>query len=94
MDVSNIQEKLAEGDFEAGEWKELGTNLGIKPGGLKTLAATYEGNIAHGHGLALVDVLDKWMRSDREASWNKLADAMDRIKFPKVARELRSQVPK
>ena len=94
LEVSNIQEKLEEGEFEAVYWKELGTCLGMKAGRLKTLAATYEGNLAHGHALALVDVLDRWLRSDREAKWNSLADAMDKIRFPKVALELRKLVPK
>ena len=79
--------------FEAGNWKQLGMSLGMKPGVLKTLAATYEGNLAHSHALALVDVLDKWLHLERKPKWDTLADAMTRIKFPKVARELRKLVP-
>ena len=63
----------------------------MKPGSIRTLSATYEGILAHSHALALVDVLDKWIRFERKASWSGLADAMDKISFPKVAKKLRDQ---
>ena len=89
LDVSSIHEKLAEGEFEAADWKQLATCLGMKPGSIRTLSATYEGNLAHSHALALVDVLDRWIRFEREASWSVLADAMYKIGFPKIAKKLR-----
>ena len=93
LDVSSIHEKLAEGEFEAADWKQLATCLGMKPGSIRTLSATYEGNLAHSHALALVDVLDRWIRFQKKPSWDDLADAMDKIGFPKVAQGLRKPVP-
>lgn len=55
------------------EWKQLGANLGMKMYKLNEIGRNNMGSVA-GAKLAFID---QWLRSDVNASWEKLAKALE-----------------
>jgi hypothetical protein len=69
--VKNLSNVLV----EVMEWDQLGINLDLKPFKLKEIGKNKPGDIA-GCRLALIDL---WLRSDINASWQKLTEALEKL---------------
>ena len=73
LDVKNILNVLHEAEFADGDWFQLGQQL-IKHSALKTIEANHSGG-SH----CMIDTISQWLRTDLEASWVKLAEAVTKV---------------
>ena len=68
------------------EWEKLGLELGVKWSKIKQIAES------RNHAdplLCMADLLHCWLRSDCDASWEKVASALDEIEVRDVALKIR-----
>ena len=70
---------------DVAEWRDLGLQLGLPDATLASIAMHPD---IEGHRRTM---LSKWLESDLEASWEKLADALDRIGKNVIAANIRRQ---
>ena len=89
LTVNSIHDVLSEDDFDESNWQLLGTNLGLSTSRLKGIAATHIGNLSGAQVHALIAVLSAWLRHDIGASWKNLAEALQKIGYPKIAATIR-----
>ena len=68
------------------EWEKLGLELGVKWSKIKQIARSR--NHADPQ-LCMADLLDCWLRSGCDASWEKVASALDEIEIRDVALMIR-----
>lgn len=54
------------------EWEDLGTELGIKSSKIREIDRNRKGVV----GRCRYDLIDYWLSSDRNASWEKLIEAL------------------
>ena len=71
LDERNVLNVLQGAKFSAGHWEQLGLQL-IDCTSLTTIAANHRGNST----LCMSDTVSQWLRTDTEASWENLADAV------------------
>ncbi len=69
------------------DWKILGVNLGVKHFRLAEIERNHMGNSAY----CKLSMLDAWQRSDLEASWEKLAGALEEMGEDKIAERVLEQ---
>ena len=62
---------LERANFADDDWEQLGREL-IKPSALKTIQANRPGE----PDICLFDMVSWWLRSDGNATWDKLAEAL------------------
>ena len=85
LTVNGIHDLLTEEDFDESNWQLLGNNLGLSASRLKGIEATHVGSLSGAQVHALIAVLSTWLRHDLHASWQKLAEALKKIGYPKIA---------
>ena len=78
-------------EFDNSNWSKLGINLGVPQHQRNSIAANIAGK-PHGQGEALTSVLDFWLRNDLEASWEKLASAVEECSDVVLANKIRISV--
>ena len=89
LTVNSAIGKLSE--FDSSNWSNLGLNLGVPQRQRNVIAANIAGK-PHGQGEALTSVLDHWLRNDLEASWEKLASAVEVCSGVVLANKIRISV--
>lgn len=57
-------------------WYSLGIQLGLAPGTLNNI----EGNHPRDADRCKIDVLDWWLRNEQDATWEKLAHALEAMR--------------
>ena len=72
--MKNIVNVLHEANFSDGRWEELGQQLIDHPD-LTTIRANRHNNCS----LCMSDTVSQWLRTDTQASWEKLADAVSKV---------------
>ena len=65
---------LHEADFADGDWEVLGLQL-IKCSALTTIKANRHGEAT----LCIMDTVSQWLKNELEPSWNKLAEAVEKV---------------
>ena len=75
-------------DVAGTQWYDLGLQLKLSPSILDTIAAHHN---VDDHKLMM---LRKWLQSDPEASWERLAAALALIGFKTIAANVRAQFMK
>ena len=74
LDVKDVLNVLREAGFADADWAELGLQL-IDHFDLSTIKAD------HGQAnLCMIETISQWLKSDLEASWEKLADAIPKVR--------------
>ena len=74
LDVKNVLNVLREAGFADADWAELGLQL-IDHFDLSTIKAD------HGQAnLCMIETISQWLKSDLEASWEKLTDAIPKVR--------------
>ena len=74
LDEKNIVNVLHAADFADGDWELLGLQL-IKHTDLTTIKANRHGEVS----LCMIDTISQWLRNELEPSWNKLAEAVEKV---------------
>ena len=72
--MKNIVNVLHEAEFADGDWELLGLQL-IKHVHLTTIKANRRGQVS----LCMMDMVSQWLRNKLEPSWNKLAEAVEKV---------------
>ena len=75
---------------EVTEWYQLGLQVGVTPFKLKEIESNYPQDAQRRKS----EVLNWWLRNAPEASWEKLAQALEAMgEYTTVAYRLRNKVP-
>ena len=74
LDVKNIVNVLHEAEFADGDWELLGLQL-VKHTDLATIDANRHGKVS----LCMIDMVSQWLKTELEPSWNKLAEAVEKV---------------
>ena len=74
LNVKNIVNVLHVAKFSDGDWELLGLQL-IEHTDLTTIEAKRYGK----PGLCMMDMVSQWLRNESEASWDKLAEAVEKV---------------
>ena len=72
--MRNIVNVLHEAKFGDGDWELLGLQL-IKYNDLTTIKADRHGK----SGLCMMDMVSQWLKTESEPSWDKLAEAVEKV---------------
>ena len=72
--MRNIVNVLHEAKFADGDWELLGLQL-IKHTDLITIEAHRHGK----PGLCMIDMVSQWLSNELEPSWDKLAEAVEKV---------------
>ena len=72
LNERNILNVLHKADFSDADWDFLGQELKIKRANLSTIKANHFGQTEN----CMVDTITQWLRTDLEASWERLAEAV------------------
>ena len=87
LDTNKVIRFLNEEDFPADKARELGVNLDVPPGRLSTFEANRPNN-ANG---VLMDVITYWIDNNRQASWDRLATALEECDHAVIAKKIQSK---
>jgi len=68
------------------DWYNLGTKLALPDYKLREIRLDSTGTVQQ-----RLDMISKWLAYDTEASWNKLAGALEEMGMHVVAEEIRNQ---
>ena len=74
LDERNVLNVLHEAKFSDGDWEQLGQQL-INRASLTTIRADRHGDSS----LCMSDTISQWLRTDTDASWEKLAEAVAKV---------------
>ena len=74
LSEKNILNILHEAGFADAHWQLLGQQL-IEHTALQDINANHRGN----PNLCMIDTISQWLRTDTEASWEKLAGAIPKV---------------
>ena len=74
LDEKNIVNVLHEAEFADGDWELLGLQL-IKCSALTTIKANRHGEAS----LCMIDTVSQWLKTESKPSWNKLAEAVEKV---------------
>ena len=74
LSEKNILNVLHEAKFADGHWAQLGLQL-IDHFNSATIGANHQ----YQASLCMIDTISQWLRTDLEASWEKLADAVAKV---------------
>ena len=72
--MKNIVNVLHEAKFSDGDWELLGLQL-IKHTDLTTIEAKRHGK----PGLCMMDMVSRWLKTESQPSWKKLAEAVEKV---------------
>ncbi len=72
---------LSEGEFAAADCDKLGLNLGVKTHILRNFESQRGGKVQ----LQLMDILEHWLNNDLKADWYRLAEALRKSQYGKLA---------
>ncbi len=72
---------LSEGKFTAADCDTLGLNLGVETNILRNIESERRGKVQQ----QLMDILDHWLNNDLEADWYKLAEALRKSEYKRLA---------
>ena len=86
LKISNIM-GLFQGEFPASNAKNLGTYLDIP---LAKIEEFRQNNIGNAEAM-LIDVLNYWLKNDKEKSWSKLAEAVKKCGDGDLSDKIRQQ---
>ena len=89
LEFHSVMKQLS--NFDPTSWRDLGTKLQLPPHKLNAIAAGIAGK-PHGQNEALTNVVDFWLKNDLEASWEKLAMAVEECGDAVRARNIREDV--
>lgn len=81
--LNNLLEQVV----EVFEWEQVGTALGVKKYKLSEIREARHGVTAN----CKLDLFDYWLRSDVRASWKKLIEALEKVEYFELARNLRAK---
>ena len=70
---------------EVSKWHQLGIQLGLSPGLLHTI----ESNHPRDADRCKTEVLTWWLRNAEECSWDKIAEALDKMEYKVLAVKLK-----
>ena len=73
--MRNVVNVLHEAKFGDGDWELLGLQL-IEHTDLTSIEANRRGK----PGLCMMDMVSQWLKTDLQPSWNKLAEAVEKVK--------------
>ena len=73
-DEKNVLNVLHKAGVSDEDWYQLGCNLVTKTADLRAIRASY-----CDAGNCMIDMVDQWLRSDLNASWENLAKALDNV---------------
>ena len=80
-DLVDILRVLKDGHFQTIKWFDLGLYLGLSYNDLKIIEHNYPRDAEQ----CLTECLAKWLTDDIEATWDKLAIAVDEVGGTSVA---------
>ena len=75
LNDKNILNVLHKAGFADAHWELIGIQLMIKRSALSTIAA----NRHYQASLCMIDMISQWLRTDTEASWEKLTEAVAKL---------------
>ena len=75
LDGRNVLNVLHNAGVADGDWEQLGMQL-VARSALRSIRANRLGNDV----LSMIDTIYQWLRSDIEASWEKLAEAVETLR--------------
>ena len=70
---------------EVSKWHQLGVQLGLTLGLLDTIESNYPRDAER----CKTEVLTWWLQNTEERSWEKIAEALDKIEYKVLAEKLR-----
>ena len=73
LNVKNVVNVLHEAKFADGDWPKLGLQL-IDHTALATIKSDYGES-----SLCMIETISRWLKTDSEASWEKLAEAVLKV---------------
>ena len=73
LDVRTVLNALHKAEFSDGDWFQLGQQL-ITNAALRTIRTHH-----FDAGNCMIDTISQWLRTDLEASWEKLAEAITKV---------------
>ena len=73
--MKTVVNVLHDAKFADGDWAQLALQL-IDPTALTTIRANHPGDASH----CLIDTVSQWLSTDLTASWEKLAEAVHKVK--------------
>ena len=76
LNVRNIMNVLHEANFSDADWHPLGLQLIDNHAVLMTIGADNPGSVT----FCMVDTIVQWLKTDLEASWEKLAEAVAKVR--------------
>ena len=76
LNVRNVVNVLHEAEFADGDWELLGLQLFIQDSALRKIRADHHGSAAH----CMESTIAQWSQSDFEASWEKVAEAVAKVR--------------
>ena len=68
-------------------WEEIGTELNIPPAAINNIERNKRGNV----NMCTLGLIDHWLRTDIEATWEKLAQALENLNENDVAADIREK---
>ena len=74
LNNKNVLNVLHQAGFADADWELLGDQL-ISNSALKNIRANRHGDSSH----SMIDTIAQWLRTDTEASWEKLAEAVAKL---------------
>ena len=87
MNINNITEVLNDGHYPAANCRSLGSRLGVPQDFMENVEANHRGNVQR----QLNDILLYWLNNDGDASWNKLANSLERCNYRVLADSIRKK---
>ena len=75
LDGRNVLNVLHNAGVADGDWEQLGKQL-VARSALRSIRANRLGNDV----LSMIDTIYQWLRSDIEASWEKLVEAVETLR--------------
>ena len=70
---------------EVSKWHQLGVQLGLTPGLLDTIESNYPRDTER----CKTEVLTWWLQNAEQRSWEKIAEALDKMEYKVLAEKLR-----
>ena len=89
LNVNNLVKKLS--GFDSSKWRGLGLQVDVPHSQLSTIATNVAGR-ADAQKEALISTVDYWLRNDTNASWEKLATAVEKCDHTVLANKIRKSV--
>ena len=89
LNVNNVVKELS--GFDSSKWRDLGLQVDVSHSQLSTIATNVAGR-ADAQKEALISTVDCWLRNDMNASWEKLAIAVEKCDHAVHANKIRGSV--